>query len=94
MLTEVSCMPQLSQNLKEKFGGLKKFFERFSDVFVFSDDHPFNPHVLLRTLLTPDDQKMVQRGVLPTHVMNLYKKVNLPREWFYCMLMTTIIVCE
>ncbi len=76
MLTEVSCMPQLSLHLKEKFGGLKKFLERFPEIFVYSNDHPFNPHVLLRSMLLPEHQKMIYRGVIPMQVMTQYKKVS------------------
>ncbi len=76
MLTEVSCMPQLSLHLKEKFGGLKKFLEKFPEIFVYSNDHPFNPHVLLRNSLIPEHQKMIYRGVIPMQIMTQYKKVS------------------
>ena len=34
MLQELTSMTSLSSKLKEKFGGLKKFLEKFSDQFV------------------------------------------------------------
>lgn len=76
MLTEICGLPQLSLNLKEKFGGLKKFLEKFPEVFVFSNDHPFNPHLLLRSKLTPEHQGVIYRGVVPMQVMTAYKKVR------------------
>lgn len=82
MLTEVSCMPQLSLHLKEKFGGLKKFLERFPEIFVYSNDHPFNPHVLLRSMLAAEHQKMIYRGVIPMQVMTQYKKVCIISLYF------------
>lgn len=75
MLTELSSMPQLSLHLKEKFGGLKKYLERFPEIFIFSNDHPFNPHVLLKSQLSPEYQKMIYRGVIPMQIMLTIKKV-------------------
>ena len=37
----------LPSMLKEKFGGLKRFLERHTDLFSIGTDHPFNPHVHL-----------------------------------------------
>lgn len=75
MLTELSSMPQLSLHLKEKFGGLKKYLERFPEIFIFSNDHPFNPHVLLKSQLSTEYQKMIYRGVIPMQIMLTIKKV-------------------
>lgn len=75
MLTEICGLQQLSLHLKEKFGGLKKFLERFPEIFVFSNDHPFNPHLLMRSRLTNEHQQMVYRGVIPMQIMTAYKKV-------------------
>lgn len=77
ILTEMSGMQQLSLHLKEKFGGLKKFLEKFPEIFVFSNDHPFNPHVLLRSCLGLEYQKMIYRGVIPMQIMVLFKKVSI-----------------
>ena len=52
----------MSVLLKEKFGGLKKFVEKYPDDFVIGVDHPFNPHVYVRSLLTTEDQSSVFRG--------------------------------
>ena len=51
MLQELTSIANLSNKLKEKVGGLKKFLERYSDEFVISTDHPFNPHVFMRRVL-------------------------------------------
>mmetsp|Transcript_34239 Transcript_34239/g.75451 ORF Transcript_34239/g.75451 Transcript_34239/m.75451 type:complete len:915 (+) Transcript_34239:199-2943(+) len=51
MLAEITSSPNFSVKLKEKFGGLKKFLEKYSDLFVFAHDHPFNPCVTLRAIL-------------------------------------------
>jgi len=57
--TGMSCM---SSVLKERFGGLKKFLERYPDDFVLSNDHPFNPNVYLRNTLTNEELAAVLRG--------------------------------
>ncbi len=48
LLQEATSLPHLSKILKEKYGGLKRFLERHSDVFYISNDHPFNPCVDIR----------------------------------------------
>ena len=40
---------------KVKFGGLKKFLEKFPEYFVIGVNHPFNPHVYLREMVDEDD---------------------------------------
>ena len=35
--------------LKERFGGLKRFLERHSELFWIDTDHPLNPHIYLRS---------------------------------------------
>jgi hypothetical protein len=62
MLQEATGNPSLSQILKERHNGLKKFLEKFSDKFIMSCDHPFNPHVYLRRSYSPDDQRMIENG--------------------------------
>jgi len=64
MLQEATGNPHLSQILKERHNGLKKFLEKFSDKFIMSSDHPFNPHVYLRRSYGPDDQRMIENGSL------------------------------
>ena len=46
--TCVSVWQRLSALIKDRFGGLKKFFESLPAVFVVGSDHPFNPRVCLR----------------------------------------------
>jgi hypothetical protein len=62
MLQEATGNPQLSQILKERHNGLKKFLEKFSDKFIMSCDHPFNPHVYLRRSYSPDEQREIENG--------------------------------
>lgn len=62
VVSDIIAAPTLSSQLKEKFGGLKKFLERYTEIFVFSKDHPFNPHVVLRQFLTKDQFEMVEAG--------------------------------
>lgn len=62
MLQEATGNLQLSQMLKEKHNGLKKFLEKYSDKFIMSNDHPFNPHVYLRRMFSPDEQRLIENG--------------------------------
>jgi hypothetical protein len=48
LLQEFTANAGLSQTLKDQFGGLKRFLEKFPDDFLISTDHPFNPHVYLK----------------------------------------------
>jgi hypothetical protein len=66
----------LSQKLKEKFGGLKKFLENFPASFVVSNDHPFNPNVLLRTTLAAEHLEMIDQGIFPSQLLVRPKKVS------------------
>ena len=75
MLQEQTNIPQLSSKLKERFGGLKKFLEMFSNDFVLSTDHPFNPHVFIRKYLTTEDMDTLSKGVVPPQFSSKYKKV-------------------
>eukprot|EP01038_Epipyxis_sp_PR26KG_P005818 gene5818-8024_t len=75
VLAEISSISNLSTKLKEHFGGLKKFLEKFPDKFVLSNDHPFNPHVLLRSLISPQHLEMIDRGIYPPQLTMKMKKV-------------------
>lgn len=69
-----------SNRLKEKFGGLKKFLERYPEDFVVSTDHPFNPHVFLRKLISQEDTDSIYRGAIPKSLlerMEKFKKVRI-----------------
>jgi hypothetical protein len=70
LLSEISSIPNLSHRLREKFGGLKKFLEKFPEVFVFSNDHPFNPHVVLRSTLSAEHLELIDRGIFPIHLLS------------------------
>lgn len=63
-LSDVTAIPNLSSQLREKFGGLKKFLERYPEIFLFSKDHPFNPNVVLRKSLNADQIDQVERGIV------------------------------
>lgn len=76
VLSETSCVPQLSHRLREKYGGLKKLLERYPETFVFSNDHPFNPHVLLRKSLSVENLELVDRGIFPVHLLTKYPKTQ------------------
>ena len=64
-LGEATSSGNLSAALKEKFGGLKKFLERHAAEFLLGADHPFNPHVYLRALLTPEQARHVEQSNTP-----------------------------
>lgn len=72
MLQEVTCNLQLSQLIKEKHNGLKKFLEKFPDKFIMSTDHPFNPHVYLRRCFSADEQRKIENGC--TSFLDEFKK--------------------
>lgn len=75
-LAELTCIAGLSLRLKEKYGGLKKFLEEYSPTIIIGNDHPFNPHVVLRCSLSADQQSMVDRGQFPTQAVIKMKKVG------------------
>jgi hypothetical protein len=77
MLAEMTSSPNLSAKLKEKFGGLKKFLEHFSDRFIFSNDHPFNPSVTLLSILDHLNLEPSEVGVHTLIGLNRAKKVLL-----------------
>ena len=75
VLAETTSIVNLSQKLKEKFGGLKKFLERYQNKFVISNDHPFNPNVLLRSSISAEHLDLIDRGIFPHPLLNKPKKV-------------------
>lgn len=75
ILTELTSNASISGKLKETFGGLKKFVERVEEHFIVSHDHPFNPHVILKSTLSPSHMEMIQRGVFPLQSIVKSKKV-------------------
>jgi hypothetical protein len=76
ILAEYTSIPNLSLKLKEKYGGLKKFLELFPDAFVVSNDHPFNPNVLLRCSLAAEHLEMLEKGLFPHQLIARAKKVK------------------
>lgn len=76
ILAETTSIGSLSQKLKERFGGLKKFLERFQNTFVISNDHPFNPNVLLRSSLSAEHLDLIDRGIFPHQLLQKTKKVR------------------
>lgn len=75
-LAELTCISGLSTRLKEAYGGLKKFLEDFSSVVIIGTDHPFNPHIVLRSSLSPENLALNDSGVFPTHAVLRMKKVG------------------
>jgi hypothetical protein len=80
MLQEAIRVPSLSSILREYFGGLKKFLEKYSDAFLISNDHPFNPNVYIRSTLTVDDLGVIAKGKMPMHFELTYKKKGANRK--------------
>lgn len=80
-LNDASKVPQVMVTLKEQVGGLKEFLKRYPDVFVFSYEHPYNPHVFLRMTLTTELQVEVENGILPvkflTHIISKVSSCSL-----------------
>jgi len=74
ILQDMTDLPSFSLKLKERFGGLKKFLESYSDVFIMSVDHPFNPSVFLRDGLTDDEQSLLQSALVPNDILHKFKK--------------------
>jgi hypothetical protein len=74
ILAELTSIPSLSLKLKEKFGGLKKFLEQFPACFVVSNDHPFNPNVLLRSSLSTEHLELIDKGIFPHQLLIKAKK--------------------
>ena len=56
------AIPNMSLILKERFNGLKKFLERYMEDFVLGQDHPFNPTVYLKCMLSIEDMAAIKRG--------------------------------
>lgn len=77
IISDAACMQNLSWRLKEKYGGLKRLLENYPDKFSFTKDHPFNPHVILKDTLTPEQSDMLEQGVLPLKMLVRPKKVIL-----------------
>ena len=75
MLQEATANPHLSQMLKDKHNGLKKFLEKFSELFIMSNDHPFNPHVYLRSNFTIQEQRLLEAG--STEILAAFKKAKV-----------------
>jgi hypothetical protein len=81
MLQEITSISTLSAYLKEKYGGLKKFLERFDEDFIITTDHPFNPHVFLRKTLTEDEiMTILTYGTIPLHLSSKANKRRLSRR--------------
>ena len=76
ILADLTCIPNLSAKLKERFGGLKKFLEQCSDKFAISNDHPFNPHVMLRETLSAEHLELIDRGIFPSQLAAKTRKVH------------------
>lgn len=83
ILSEASSLQNLSHRLRERYGGLKKFLEKFPELFIFSNDHPFNPHILLRQAISPENLELIERGIFP---MQLLSKSSRPVSKQYAII--------
>jgi hypothetical protein len=77
-LSDVTAIANLSAQLREKFGGLKKFLERYPEIFVISKDHPFNPNVVLRKSLTNEQYEMYEKKNVP--LQNFFKNPSTSQK--------------
>jgi hypothetical protein len=98
ILAEFTSIPNLSMKLKEKFGGLKKFLERFPEKIFISNDHPFNPNVVLRNTLSVEHLDLIDRGLLPMQLIIKSKKVLsilslLKSSKKICLFINTVDCC-
>jgi hypothetical protein len=75
ILQDTTAAFQLSTRLKEKYGGLKKFLEMYESEFVMSQEHPFNPHVLIKKVLTPEDFEFIGKNIIPPAYSSKHKKL-------------------
>jgi hypothetical protein len=67
----------LSKFIKDRFGGLKKYLERFPLLFVFGDDHEYNPHVFLISQLSDENKAKIdlQSNTLSMEYMVRHRQV-------------------
>ena len=82
---DIAPTRNLPGKIKEKYGGLKKFLERYPEDVVICADHPFNPHVFLRKPLSIADLDLIGRGIIPPHL----RKVKRHCILLYC----TVLYC-
>ena len=75
ILQEMSCVTNFSAKLKEKFGGLKKYLEKYSEDFTICTDHPFNPHIFLTKFISSDEKSAILSGTIPQSFVTKNKKV-------------------
>jgi len=80
MLQEMTGQISLSTHLKEKFGGLKKYLEKYPDIFVICVDHPFNPHMLLKCTLTMEEKSCFLSGNIPEKLLARLKKKSMRKK--------------
>ena len=76
ILTETTGIRGLSLLIKEQFGGLKRFVEseHARHRIILGNDHPFNPHLALRSCLGADDLALVDKGVIPMQAILAVKQ--------------------
>ena len=83
LLAETTSIPNLSHRLKDRYNGLKKFLELYPNDFVISNDHPFNPSVVLRCVLSQENLEMIERGIYPHQMIARAKKVRFVLEYIH-----------
>ena len=51
---------QIMNAIRDNYKGFKLFLEKYPDIFVFFEDHTFNPHVYLRDKISLEHQSLMQ----------------------------------
>ena len=87
ILQEITGNTSLSSRLKDKYGGLKKFLERFPNEYLICNDHPFNPRVFVKKGLTTDEIGHISRGIVPPYLAIKTKKVRRITTFIYLFLL-------
>jgi hypothetical protein len=66
----------ITRYIKDRHDGLKKFLEKYPSLFVFGDDHAYNPHVYVIDRLTPEHQQLIQHNLIPMTLLIQYRQVK------------------
>jgi hypothetical protein len=69
----------IAKFIKDRYGGLKKYLERYPALFVFGDDHEFNPHVFLIFKISSAHKAMIDNrsNIISMEYLVQYRQVIL-----------------
>jgi hypothetical protein len=59
---EIGKTLNMTNLIKDKFGGLKKFLETYQNIFIISSNHAYNPHVFVRCNLDSLELASIESG--------------------------------